>query len=248
MKTVEKIGDVFYTQPENIGDKSLFLKGSEFHHCFKVSRKKKGDVIGVIDGKGRHYVCVIEKKGRDYAECRVERVDFKPREPVCDIILLQALIKGDRFDWIVEKAVELGVVSIIPVVTEKTVLKPNPAKLKRWNKIALSALKQCGGTVLPEINEILPFPEAVDKVLSADLKLIACMQSSSRPVKKILESHKFSGRPRIAAAVGPEGDFTIAEIDKAKESGFIPTGLGERRLRSETAALTAIAQIINSLA
>ncbi|MFC1724624.1 RsmE family RNA methyltransferase [candidate division KSB1 bacterium] len=245
MNTHGKIGDVFYTQPENISDKSLVLKGSEFHHCFKVSRKKKGDVIGVIDGEGRHYVCVIDKKGRDYAECRIERIDFKPREPFCDIILIQALIKGDRFDWIVEKATELGVTSIIPVVTEKTVLKPNPAKLKRWKKIALSALKQCGGTVLPEINEILSFPEAVDKVFKNDLKLIAYMSGSSRPVKKILGSQHFSGRPKIVVAIGPEGDFTIAEIDKAKESGFLPVSLGERRLRSETAALFMIAQLIN---
>lgn len=242
----DKIEDIFYTDPDNIIGKNLVIKGDEFYHCFKVSRKKEGEIIGVTDGAGRQYICTVKKIFKDWAECFIDRVDFKPREIFCEISLIMSLIKGERFEWIIEKGVELGVLNIIPVITERTIPKESRNKLKRWNKIALSALKQSGGSILPEIKKVHSLNDAVMKVSDFDLKLIAYKSKNSKPISRILESYRFPGKPKIAVAVGPEGDFKYEEIELAKESGFIPVRLGERRLRSETAAIKILSILINS--
>lgn len=242
----DKIEDIFFTDPDNVIGKDLVIKGDEFFHCFKVSRKKEGDVIGVTDGVGRQYICTLKRIYKDWAECIIDRVDFKPREIFCEIVLIMSLIKGDRFDWVIEKGVELGIVKIIPAITERTIPKESQNKLKRWNKIALSALKQCGGTVSPDIKKVQPLNEAMNEVSEFDLKLIAHKSKKSKHLGRTLESYRFSGKPKIAVAVGPEGDFTPDEIEYAEESGFIPVNLGERRLRSETAAINILSILVNN--
>jgi len=247
MKNDKKIFDNFFTKPQNIYGDTLILEGDEFFHCIRVSRNKRGDVIGVIDGKGKEYICTIQKISKDKAECRIERTSIKPREPFCEITLIQSLIKGERFEFVIEKAVELGVSELIPVTTERTIPKPGIRKINRWNKIALSALKQCGGSVLPKIKEVLSFQEALKKTDSANLKLIAFKSENSKQIDKVLNEVRFSGKPKIAIAIGPEGDFTSSEIDSAVTSSFIPVSLGDRRLRSETASIIAAGIIIDRI-
>ena len=221
------------------------LRGEEAKHCIQVTRHRVGDVVVLFDGAGRKAEARIESAAAGVVGLVLLNESRTPRSD-CEITLLQALVKGDTMEWIIEKAVELGVRRILPVITQRSIVRLNAAeaakKQAKWQRVALEACKQCGQTWLPEVG--LPGGlEAACGQLAVDLKVMASLQPGARGLRAIRQGHAGSA----ALAIGPEGDFTQQEIELLKKSNYLPVSLGDNRLRSETAAIVAIALFQNSI-
>lgn len=234
----------FYARPESVKGDKIYIDGPEAHHILDVMRLQKSDTVSVFDGTGTEYTGLIEETKRDRLTVKVVKIKKIPASNIPALSVIQAIPKGDRMDWIVEKSTELGMTTMMPVVTDRTIVRWNEEKrerhLKRWRKIAQSASKQCGRLDIPDIKDILKFERCIEKVGATEgLKLMAALNDEAADLKGLLKDLRY---PRnITIAIGPEGDFTPREIDRAKEAGFKIVTLGPRVLRSDTAALWALA-------
>jgi 16S rRNA (uracil1498-N3)-methyltransferase len=227
----------------------LHLSDDEAKHCAQVLRKHVGDHIILFDGAGNEATAEI-------TSITTKRVDLKILErretpaPAVSISLIQAIPKGANMEWIIEKAVELGVNDIYPVVTERTVVRldfnDSSRKQEKWQRVAIEACKQCGQNWLPEVHAPSRFPVMLGTLPVHDLKIIAALQPDSRSLRDILKSAIRSPRS-VVVAIGPEGDFSAAEYAIARERGFEPVTLGPLVLRVETAALYAMSVIGHEL-
>jgi len=232
----------FYVPAESVKGNSITISGKEAHHIIDVMRLKKLDKVVTFDGTGREYVGFI--KEIKHRALIVEIVET--RSPFgrasYRITLIQAIPKKDKMDYIVEKSTELGVHSIVPVITNRTVPAWDGSKMdahvERWRKIAKEAAKQCGRADLPAVCEITNFHDAMKNASDYDFKLIAALSDEAVPFKSALDN--FNGG-RVGVAIGPEGDFTPAEVKEAKEAGFMVASLGSRVLKSDTASLAVLA-------
>ena len=228
------------------------LTGAEAHHCRDVLRLKVGDEIEVFDGRGHAARCRITEAGRQAVRVQAFRHWDTPSVP-CRITLAQA-IPRKNMDLIVQKATELGVTCIAPVISERTVKRvaTNPA---RWHEIALESCKQCGNNWLPEIRPAQPLRDFLASVGGFDLKLAASLQPGSRPLKAILAEAAARRAPAadsgLAATVliliGPEGDFTADEYAAAQAAGCEPLSLGPLVLRADTAAIYTLSILHHEL-
>lgn len=233
----------FYVPHDAIRGREILVSGQEAHHITGVMRLEKFDKVVTFDGTGKEYAGFIKdvRTGSliiEIVEERVPAINEKIR-----ISLIQAIPKREKMDYVVEKATELGVDVIVPVLTKRTIPKWDESKrglqAERWRKIAREASKQCGRADIPEIEEIAVFSKWVKmRVVKYDLALIAALSDETRCLKDVLKD--FCG-DRVAVAVGPEGDFTEDEIGSAKDAGFKPVDLGPRVLKSDTAALAVLA-------
>jgi len=218
--------------------RKVSIEGEEARHMH-VLRLKKGDQICLFDGKGSELKGVIEAIGARNAEIKVVARE-KVRIGRVTVDIATAIPKGKRFDWLIQKATELGVVRIIPLITQRSVVKPTKsAKSERWSKIGIEAAKQSQRSTIPEITEALKFEEFVDFTDEYDLKLIA-LPTAKQGLKKVLQKKKPN---RIVCLIGPEGGFTDEEIKEAKQKGFIDANLGKEILRVETAGIALLAMI-----
>ena len=223
---------------------SPVLTGEEAHHGIHVLRLKTGDTVSAFDGKGGEAQCRVRQVGRDTIELEVLQRARTPALP-CRITLAQAIPKKSM-DLIVQKATELGVAQIIPLISDRTVvqLDEDSKKVDRWRAIAMDACKQCGNNWLPTIDP----PQKAAKFLASpgsfDLKLIGSLQPDSKPLKTLLPP---SLPKSVLVLIGPEGDFTPAELGAAKSAGCLPLSLGPLVLRSETAALYTLSILHHEL-
>jgi len=241
--------DYFYVHPSDVRNDTVLLRSDEYTHLVKVKRFKPGIQVITVDGEGNEYSAVFrEIIYKDTAVCTIIKTRRKPNEPIANVVLIAALIKGDRFDYLVEKAVELGVNVIVPVYSERCVRMPGGHKTERWQRIALSSMKQSCRSVLPRIYEVVDFIDGLDSVnsfLSAGLLL---EKENAIPLKQYLDTltvDAVSGANKsLVIVAGPEGGFTQSEISFAQTKGFTTVSLGSRRLRSETAALTALSAVM----
>ncbi|MDI6839645.1 MAG: 16S rRNA (uracil(1498)-N(3))-methyltransferase [bacterium] len=238
----------FYTPPQNIFAAHLIISDEESHHIKNVLRYRIGDKIKVVDGVGFEYIVAIKDYKENDIICSILDKKEGCCDPRCKVTLFQAIPKGRRMDIIVEKTTELGIYRIVPITTIHSVSIPKSEKLKlsRWNKIAISAMKQSKGTILPVIDRIISFDEAVKNLTQFDLSLIAHEKENITHIKDVIKRRIRSGKEEnsIAIFIGPEGGFTEEEIGLAKMDNVIPVSLGKRRLRTETAAIVAIALIL----
>ncbi len=233
----------FYVDPGNIGTSEFLLTGEEFRHASKVLRIAESDVIYASDGTGTEYSGEYTGQvNADSGKFRIIEKKSRPNEPETVVILLQAILKGDRFDTLVEKAVEIGVNTIIPLVTERCIVKPSSKRKSRWWRIAKSAMKQSRRSILPEITEAVTLDEAFSALQVKDSKKFVLSAGSKNMLADLLGESL--GSERITLLIGPEGDFTDNEIKSAMEHGFIPASLGPRRLRSETAGIMSISILL----
>ena len=230
--------DYFYADPSDIRGQTLVLRGNEHNHLARVLRKKVGDRIAVTDGLDNSYRVVIRSLERHVAECEILETKAHFNEPAVEVTLAASLLRNPaRFDFLVEKATEAGVRTIIPLRCERTV--PKHEKHARWEKIALAALKQSGRSHLPEISALTEFGELAPHASDYLLRLIPHEGTDvSSFVSEILKRHALADS--ILIAVGPEGGFSERELELARGHDFLPVSLGPRRLRSETAALLAL--------
>ena len=227
-------------------DDYLSLSQEEAKHCSRVMRAREGDEIEIFDGKGRYASCIISSISRNAVDCRVMHQASSPqvKHPVT---LCQAIPKGSNMEWIVQKAVELGVSKIQPLITAHTVARPDSAakKCNKWQRVALEACKQCGQNYLPEI----AMPESYETWLqnfSFDgARLIAALDERAIHLKE----HFAAQAPKagVALLIGPEGDFSRTEYDAAFMADFQPVHFGNIVLRVETASLYGLSVIQHEL-
>ena len=241
----------FFT--ENI-DETAEISGNEAHHLVNVMRKKVGDVLFLFDGKGNEYEAKIEKISGLEISLKIISKTKKDTDPKVKINLFQSIPKLTKFDFVVEKTTEIGVSKIIPVISERTQaswLKDTDCadrKIKRWQKIALAASKQCGRTLIPEISNITTFHDAVKSIHSCSSRCVSiipweCEQKTT--LKQLLATRHFLLATNLF--IGPEGGFSNDEIEFAKKCGIIPVSLGKRILRTETAPIVVISNILYEL-
>lgn len=216
---------------------SALLDGPEAHHLSHVLRITSGTDVEIFDGRGHSSAATVTRVGKRDVELLVHSSRFTPA-PTAELTLAVAVPKGDRFDWLVEKTVELGVSRLIPLITTRSVVDPRAGKLDRLRQAVVAACKQCRRDHLLEIQTPMCWEEFLDGLSSGNLCWIA--HPGGAPIANLLPEVR--DRPLIAA-IGPEGGFTDEEIAAALQRGANPVSLGDLILRVETAAV-AIASLV----
>lgn len=230
------------------GSKTVMICGDDAYHITKSLRMKAGETIEVCDISKREYTCKITEVGETvFADVTDERLS--DTEPPYKAILYQALVKGDKFDTVVQKAVECGVYKIIPVLCDRCVVrldkKSAAKKAERWQRIALEAAKQCGRSIIPEIGELHTFKEAIEAASKADVPLFCYEDEKAYTLPYALKDKATNSE--ISIFIGSEGGFSPAEAEYAASMGMKNVGLGKRILRTETASSFALACISYAL-
>lgn len=230
----------FYAPPAQINGTQVTLAADEAYHLSRVLRLGVGARVYAFDGCGNEYLCEITQLDKHAATLSIIEALTDTVESPLQLTLAQSLIKGDKFDWVVQKASELGVTRIVPLITEHSEIKRAEEraenKLQRWRRIALEAVKQCGRRRLVEVAEPLPLTQfcAMD---ASQLKLILSERGGQH--LRALPSAAAS----VTLAVAAEGGWSEAELAAATQHGFISVYLGARILRTETAAIAGAALI-----
>lgn len=237
----------FYVSKESVKENQVLISGKEAHHILDVMRLKVSDKIVVFDGTGKEYLSKVKEVGQKTLSLEIIKTRDTVTHERYNVTLMQAIPKKDKMDYIVEKATELGVDRVIPLITMRTIPDWSESKkvgiVERWERIAQEAAKQCGRTVLPEIEPIMDFKNAVTAagpVCTSEVRMIAALSDNAIKLKDVLKSYD-SGK--IIIVIGPEGDFTREEIEFANKAGFKTVSLGSRVLKSDTAALALLAMI-----
>ncbi len=230
--------DYFFVSPEDVSGNSFVLRGEESKHLARVLRKHVGERIFATDGNDHMYEAFITDVGKKDTHCRIGAVHTKYNEPSQNVALAVSLLKNPaRFDFIVEKATELGVRHIIPIRCERTV--PVREKRDRLDKIAVAAVKQCARSWRPRIASVAKVNEVFAASGGYGLRIIPHEKADpGQTIEHILGQHPQQNS--ILIAIGPEGGFTDEEVRAAKEAGFWAVTLGARRLRAETASIAAL--------
>jgi 16S rRNA (uracil1498-N3)-methyltransferase len=227
----------YYISPENIIGGHFKLAGQEAHHLLDVKRCKPGDIVELFDGTGKNYSARVDSAS-DGEITGVILDEMQGHKPVVAINLYTAVPKGERLDWLIEKAAELGVASVIPVVAARSLAKElSQNKLDRWKRLSMAASKQCGRSDVMEISGSVPLAEAFKNLSKSSLSIIPWETQDSGSINGL--SPQIKKFKTINIFIGPEGGFTQHEIDSAKLSGVVPVTLGPRILRVETAGLLA---------
>ncbi len=225
-------------------DRLPLITGSDAHYLKDVLRSRVGDELELFDGSGAVYRSKITSIGKEEVITAIISRQSSAAEPAVKVTLAQALPKGSKMDFIVEKCVELGVSRIVPILTERTIGKA--AKPERWQKIAKEAAEQSGRAVVPAISELTTFEDLIKLKINYDLALIPWELEKEIILKQVLTT-KLPDHPNILLLIGPEGGFTQQEVAMAKKAGFISVSLGKRILRTETAGMAALAAIMYQL-
>lgn len=237
----------FFVNSQNISDTHIMIDGENVNHIKNVLRLQIGDEIIINDRQGHDYKCIINAIEQGTIIALIDSVTHSLSEPQVEVILFQSLIKGEKMDWVIQKAVEIGVTKIIPICTTRCVVKiENPkktiSKVERWNKIAESAAKQSGRGVVPEVFAPITFLEGLNYTQQNDLcALIPYEKEYEVGIRKVLNTTEAKS---FGIFIGPEGGFTEQEIQEALHQGVHSVSLGNRILRSETASLVTLANIM----
>ena len=237
----------FFVSKEEIIDGQVFLKDENFNYAINVLRLKIKDKIDVCDGNCLDYLCEIIDIKKNLITAKVLNIFKNEAEPNIQITLFQALAKGEKMDFIIQKCTEIGVVKFVPMYTERTIVKLNgkeDKKIDRYNKIAKEAAKQCKRGKAPKVLPITTFENALNTAKQNDLNIIPYENEKVNNIKTVLKSIKPA---KIGIFIGAEGGFSEYEIDKAKKQNISPITLGKRILRTETAGLVCASIFIHEL-
>ena len=239
----------FFAPPESFGrGQSVVLAGDEAQHMRGVLRLKPGDEVFVFDGRGNEYRCRIESLRRDEAALTIlEQLEAARPESPLRLVLALALVKGEKFDLVVQKATELGVARIVPVMTKLSDIRLRDERdaerrTVRWRRIAQEAAKQSGRSVVPLIDEPASLDVLLENCSTSGGDDALCLMFAERDGLGLREAMESVTQPQsMTALIGPEGGWTDEEIAAARESGWRIVTLGGRILRAETAAITVAA-------
>ena len=243
----------FFVRQTQIDGKKITLAGEDAHHIARSLRMAVGDPLTVCDMQGNEYQCIIDSFDGD-AAVSVTAVSVKAsdNEPPVRLRLYQALPKGDKLDTVIQKAVECGASEIIPFESERCVVRVKPEaeqrKTERRARIAAEAAKQCGRSVLPAVSPTVSFEEMLDGI-GEGLCLFCYEGDGTEPLGAVLkrELEKIQRCGTVSVIIGSEGGFSISEAQRIIEKGAVPTGLGKRILRAETASGFVLACLVCAL-
>lgn len=242
--------------PAQWREPEILLGPDESHHLVHVLRAREGGSLEALDGHGRRASARISsithdvrRAGRGPTQAAIQltsAVRDCPR-PTPTIDLLVAMPKGSRMDGLIEKATELGVTAIHPLLTERVVARPSQkeseGRVERWKRISESALRQCGTPWLPTLHPVSPLGISMDGCLPYDLLLIGALTENAVPLREILDRYRDPVIRRAAVLIGPEGDLTPAEMARAEQAGGIAVSFGDNVLRVDTAALFVLSAL-----
>lgn len=241
----------FFVDSSQIQDKRVIITGGDVNHIKNVLRLKIGEEIAVKNGvDGKEYRCGIEEFTKDSVICTLRFIREEGVELPSKIYLFQGIPKADKMELIIQKAVELGVFEIIPVVVKRCVVKLDEkkaaAKVTRWQGIAEAAAKQCKRGIVPLVTEPMSMKEAVAYASNMDVKFIPYeLAEDMGHTKKIIEA--VQPGESVAVFIGPEGGFEESEVAEALAAQIVPVTLGKRILRTETAGLTVLSWLMYHL-
>lgn len=240
----------FFAKKENIFENYILIDGDDVKHLRNVLRIRPGERIIMSSGENIDYYCVVSDIEEDRIIASIESVDKEGRELPVRIYLFQGLPKGDKMEFIIQKAVELGAYEIIPVAMKRSVVKldskKSESKVKRWNLIAESAAKQSKRSVLPLVNDVMTFKQAAEYAKKLDIVLMPyeCadgMQSTKELINSIRPGQS------VGIFIGPEGGFDGEELTAAHDNKFSIITLGKRILRTETAGMMLLSVLMYNL-
>lgn len=235
----------FFIPPGNIKKNKFIINGQESHHLIRVRRVKVGDELNLFDGTGKSYTVKIEKITKEEIEGVILKEKFIETSGV-NVNLFQAVPKGDRFDWLIEKVAELGVKSITPLITSRSVVKDiSESKISRWQRVSKSASSQSARPDIMEIMQPAKFQKVIENLNEDSLNIIPWEGEEAKNISEVFKSGKKT--KEINMIVGPEGGFTIEEIKNAEHNKIIPVTLGKRILRSETAGLLTSILVLDKI-
>lgn len=233
----------FYLPPSSCTGNEWTLPEDESHHAISVLRIKASETVVVLNGQGSEWRCEVAAVEKGAVRIRPK---FKNDHPpfAYRMTLIQAVTKGKTMDLIVQKAAELGAHAVIPVLSDRSVpdwtAEAGAEKAAKWRQIAIEAIKQCGSPWLPEIANPTSVQALLQKQERYELQMVASLQPDARHPRTALETtraEKGRNPKSLACWIGPEGDFTPAEINAVRSAGALPITLGPLVLRSETAAI-----------
>ena len=237
----------FFIDSGNIDGENAYVTGSDVNHIKNVLRMKESDEIKLSAGDGLLYTAVISDFLPDRIVCRIIDCEGGKSELPAKIVLFQGLPKKDKMELIIQKAVELGVSEIVPVMMKRTIVKlednkKEQKKLERWRTISLTAAKQSGRAIVPEVSDFITFNEAVKRARSLAYNLIP--YENEKGMDKARELIKeLKNKKSIGIFIGPEGGISEDELELAINAGAKPISLGNRILRTETAGLALVSVI-----
>ena len=232
----------FFIKKVQIKDHQIEIRGELLRHLRDSLRVQRGERISCVDEDAVRYTVVITHIGKDILTGDVTEEIRRSECPAVYIHVVQAIPKGSRLDFIIEKATELGASAITPVMTERSVVRIEKdrvgEKLKRWSRIALESAQQSGRWDVPEITPPVTLPDFLASFRKADLNLLLWEGEKRVTIKDVLKG--VQEVKSVTVLIGPEGGFSEDEIGKAVEKGFVAVSLGELILRTETAPITAL--------
>jgi 16S rRNA (uracil1498-N3)-methyltransferase len=233
----------FYLPPERCAGAALRLDGREAHHALNVLRLQLGELVTVLDGAGNEFLCAVETSSRAVLTLSVSLKNFVAAPP-CAVTLLVGLPKGKIIESVIQKAVELGVRRVVPILSERVVTQLDDAgaenKREKWRQVAIEAIKQCGAAWLPAVEAPVTIGQFLARQEKFELSFVGSLQKERHPPRAVLRDFEIKhGRPPQNAAVwiGPEGDFSTTELAAIQDSGAQPVTFGKLVLRVETAAI-----------
>jgi len=235
----------YFVQRDQIKENRIIIVGDDVHHIKRVMRFRKGTNIICADGKGNDYLTEIVELTKEAVICKIISITPSKGETKRELVLAQALPKGDKWEWILQKGTELGVTSFYPFFSARTLVKIHPEKLekklKRWQRIVKEAAEQAHRGVLPVIHPPLRWDSLLSLVQKQSNVLIA-YEKGGRPIRACLEERQEQTSAWLI--IGPEGGFAPDEIEAAKNAGAVPVTLGPRILRTETASIVGLTCIL----
>ena len=240
----------FFVDASQVSEETIRIEGTDVNHMKNVLRMRIGEEVTVSDGQGKEYLCQVRDFEEEQVQLKIVETKASDAELPSKIYLFQGLPKADKMELIIQKAVELGTYSIIPVTTRRSVVKLDEkkavSKVQRWQAISEAAAKQSKRRIIPEVQMPMSMQQAVQLAAQMEVKLIPYELSEGMQKTKELISNIRPGQ-NIAVFIGPEGGFEEKEIEMAQNAGIIPITMGRRILRTETAGFTILSWLMYHL-
>lgn len=240
----------FFVEPGAVGENEIRITGDDVNHIKNVLRMKPGTKIRISNREDKDYICHIKELGSDEIIAVIDEVDEKGTELPIKVVLFQGLPKGDKMETVIQKNVELGVHTIVPVAMKRSIVKIDEkkaaAKRERWQKISEAAAKQSKRMIIPEVELPVSFKEALDMVKEMDHFLFPYENAEGmKETRKAIEAIKPGDQ--VGVFIGPEGGFEEDEVSAAVDAGAKVISLGKRILRTETAGMALLAILMYKL-
>ena len=246
----------FYVEPAMVKGQDIQLSGEDYNHIRNVLRMRPGEEITICDGACTDYHCVVDGFGSDFVKARILSSASSAAELPVKLVLFQGIPKKDKMEFIIQKAVELGASEIVPVMTARTIVKLEDAKkeqkkLERWQAIARAAAMQSMRGIIPKVQPVMGYGQALEYAAGLDMALIPYENAEGIGYTRQLLGQLREGNPSeirsVGVLIGPEGGFCEEEVSQAEGLGIKPVTLGKRILRTETAGLVMLSLLMFEL-